>query len=93
MGQGVIDNQPARCRTHWPAVQPLPFKLYPSVVQLVLSPLGLAHKLVERTLIIFVKEQIIDRGNRRFITGDQAGHVLAEMLALFGGLKHRRKVS
>jgi hypothetical protein len=53
----------------------------------------LGHKLVERTLLIFVKEQSIDRRDRCFVTSNQASHILAEMFLLLGGLKHRGKVT
>ena len=43
---------------------------------------GLGKKLVQRTLIIFVKEQIVDRLDGGFITGYQSSDIFTEMLDL-----------
>jgi hypothetical protein len=58
MGQGSIDDQTFSTHADGSTLQPFPLKHYSTMVEFRFIPGCLGQKLIQRTLIVAVKEQV-----------------------------------
>jgi hypothetical protein len=91
--QGIIDDQPACFRTDRPAMQSFQLIPHPTAIEVHLVPASPSHELIQRTLIVPVQEQIVDRLDGRTVTGDQSGDIFTEMFDLIYVGKDRPKMA